>query len=915
MERNNNYNRGGNDGGYRGGGRGNGGRGGGGRGGGGGGYHRGGRNGNYSQQYSNQQQEQYQESYGGGRGRGRGRESGGIGSGRGRGQQSQQAPANPRQNADRVPEVNAWSRVASGQPAVPQTQTLTQNRNDRQVEEVSSKLSTVSVTDHSKDDVTNAYLPIKRPDRGTLAMRSVKLLVNHFPVKFDPSNTILRYDIDIKHAVEQEASSSTRALKKSIPKSSLRQIQEKLCSEYPDRIPLLQTGYDGEKNIFSAVVLQAGAYSVQVGGRSYVCTIKFGNELNLSKLQDFLNEHLREIQQVNDITRNRNKVMAALKRLKVTVTHRRTKQRYTVFGLSEKLTKDISFVQEDLEGKKAPQVVMLTDYFREKWGKEIMHKGIPCLQLGTEKKPNLVPMEFCVLDEDRRFPKEQLGKEAARMLKNLSLLAPDVRRKEICGIVHEEFGTGTHGAEVIKNFEVGVGMNMTEVNGRVMEPPKLKLGGSNGKTNIVMVDKQKCHYNLLQGRTLVTGKSLERWALIDFSQRHRDWLDADSFIPKLMKRCTSLGVRMAEPLYVYNTNMRELSDVNMVRSLLKWLVEECRKFDNGRLQMIFCVMPERHDGYKSLKLVSETEIGVMTQCCLSQNANKANDQFLANLGLKINAKLEGCNVQLVDPFPHFNKDDRYMFIGADVNHPAAMNAESPSIAAVVASVDRGATRYVARVWPQEHRKEEIVNFGSVCLDLINTYATINKVKPNKIVVYRDGVSDDQFEMVLNKEMVDMKKAIYTEHYRPFVTFVVAQKRHTTRLFLNNENEIGNVPPGTVVDTNIVHTSNFDFYLCSHFGGIGTSKPTHYTVIWDEIGFSSNEIQRLTYDLCFVFARCTKPVSLVTPVYYADLLAYRGRMFQEEVKQMEDSGSAPPSSSFDRAFYNLDQNLKDSMFFI
>ncbi|KAJ0446175.1 putative Piwi domain, ribonuclease H-like superfamily [Helianthus annuus] len=62
-----------------------------------------------------------------------------------------------------------------------------------------------------------------------------------------------------------------------------------------------------------------------------------------------------------------------------------------------------------------------------------------------------------------------------------------------------------------------------------------------------------------------------------------------------------------------------------------------------------------------------------------------------------------------------------------------------------------------------------------------TYAKVNKVKPNKIVVYRDGVSDGQFEMVLNKEMVDMKKAIYTEHYRPFVTFVVAQKRHTTRL--------------------------------------------------------------------------------------------------------------------------------------
>ncbi|KAM0047837.1 hypothetical protein Hdeb2414_s0008g00267731 [Helianthus debilis subsp. tardiflorus] len=217
MERNNNYNRGGNSGGYRGGGRSNGGRGGGGRGGG-GDYHNGGRNGNYSQQYGNQQQEYY----GGGGGRGRGRDSGG------RGQQSQRTPANSRQHADRVPELNAWSRVASGQPVVAQTQTLTPNRNDRQVQEVNAKLSTLSVTEHSKDGVANALVPIKRPDRGTLAMRSVKLLVNHFSIKFDPSNTILRYDVDIQQAVEQEGSSSTHALKKK-KKIPLRQIQEKLC--------------------------------------------------------------------------------------------------------------------------------------------------------------------------------------------------------------------------------------------------------------------------------------------------------------------------------------------------------------------------------------------------------------------------------------------------------------------------------------------------------------------------------------------------------------------------------------------------------------------------------------------------------------------------------------------------------------
>nr|GEX25086.1 protein argonaute 2-like [Tanacetum cinerariifolium] len=140
----------------------------------------------------------------------------------------------------------------------------------------------------------------------------------------------------------------------------------------------------------------------------------------------------------------------------------------------------------------------------------------------------------------------------------------------------------------------------------------------------------------------------------------------------------------------------------------------------------------------------------------------------------------------------------------------ASNTLSPSVAAVVGSINwPAATRYAARVSPQKHRKEEIVNFGSLCLDLIKSYVKENGVRPNKIIVFRDGVSDGQFDMVLNKEMVDLKKTIYTEQYRPWITFVVAQKRHTT-------------------------------------------------------------------------------------LYYADLVAYRGRMFQEVAMEMESSGSAPSS---------------------
>ncbi|KAL6546237.1 Protein argonaute-2 [Orobanche minor] len=304
------------------------------------------------------------------------------------------------------------------------------------------------------------------------------------------------------------------------------------------------------------------------------------------------------------------------------------------------------------------------------------------------------------------------------------------------------------------------------------------------------------------------------------------------------------------------------------------------------------------------------------------------EQFLGNLCLKINAKLGGSNVELIQTLPHFDEEDHVMFIGADVNHPVSKKSTTPSIAAVVSTVNWPAVnRYAARVCPQDHRTEKILEFGSMCRDLVNTYFQLNKVRPKKIVVFRDGVSEGQFDMVLNEELFDLKNAICSDTYQPTITLVVAQKRHQTRLFLENVRDggpTGNVPPGTVVDTKIVHPFEFDFYLCSHYGRIGTSKAVRYCVLWDENSFTSDQLQKLVYNLCFTFARSTRPVSLVPPVYYADLVAYRGRIFEEAAKEFQ-TRSFPPyagksvfssnSNTVDRSFYNLHPDLQNIMFFV
>jgi len=108
---------------------------------------------------------------------------------------------------------------------------------------------------------------------------------------------------------------------------------------------------------------------------------------------------------------------------------------------------------------------------------------------------------------------------------------------------------------------------------------------------------------------------------------------------------------------------------------------------------------------------------------------------------------------------------------------------------------------------------------------------------------------------------------------------VVQKRHHARFFPMHEKDAdttGNCPPGTVVESTITHPFEFDFYLQSHAGLQGTSRPTHYHVLLDENGFTPDSLQTLSYNLCYVYARCTRAVSIVPPVFYAHLVCSRAR---------------------------------------
>ena len=62
---------------------------------------------------------------------------------------------------------------------------------------------------------------------------------------------------------------------------------------------------------------------------------------------------------------------------------------------------------------------------------------------------------------------------------------------------------------------------------------------------------------------------------------------------------------------------------------------------------------------------------------------------------------------------------------------------------------------------------------------------------------------------------------------------------------------------------------------------GTSRPSHYHVLWDDNNFTADEIQSLTYQLCHTYVRCSRSVSIPAPAFYAHLVAFRARYHLQE----------------------------------
>ncbi|XP_065580424.1 protein argonaute-2-like isoform X1 [Artemia franciscana] len=518
------------------------------------------------------------------------------------------------------------------------------------------------------------------------------------------------------------------------------------------------------------------------------------------------------------------------------------------------------------------QLVTVEEYFKKHYNAELKYPYLHCLWVGSAQKQSRVPIECCTIKPGQVMRGKLNEMQTSEMIK-AAAKPPFERKKRIDGAIQKMQGCGP----VARNFGISMSNQMAQVDGRILEAPRVEVGGQNG---VQLVTPRDGKWDM-RNKKFLSAAALEHWGVLDVS-RTKD-MDIRKFFETLKKMARSFGMNVNDQCF--NDSCRENArDVeNALRQYQKM---------NNKLNFVFVIIPKKGaEIYQDIKYIGDLNLSITTQCIVKNNVFKCQDATIGNLLLKINSKLGGTNTY-ISTNPNHKKSlpnilkERVMILGADVSHPAPefrVDNPKPSIAAVVGSIDAFGLKYRGEIRAQDPGREIIDEMEEIVVKLLLRYRESNPhTEPSRLIFFRDGVSEGQFQDVLKWEFNAIRKACrrMRPDYSPPITFIVVQKRHNTRFFAEpGEPTVGrgqNVPPGTVVDSLITHRQEFDFFICSHEGIQGTSRPTHYYVLFDENEFNSNDLQMLTYHMCHMYVRCSRSVSNPAPSYYAHLLAFRGR---------------------------------------
>ncbi|KAF8504972.1 Piwi domain-containing protein [Hysterangium stoloniferum] len=368
-------------------------------------------------------------------------------------------------------------------------------------------------------------------------------------------------------------------------------------------------------------------------------------------------------------------------------------------------------------------------------------------------------------------------------------------------------------------------------------------------------------------RKLVEPRDVISWAVMVFD-REASPNEIESFVLDLHRAYMALGITA-----VYPGQAAELPLEKQLENAYRLAGETYTE----KATFILVILPDfSPEVITAVKYWRDCRQGCPTQCVKRgeiRRANNPNNQYCNNVALKNNARIGGVNWYPSESLQamKYLKESPTMVVGADVSH-AGPDSDRPSVAGLVSSVDANMCRYVGSTSVQESRVEGIIGLDHQhAISMFNrSHQNVFKqsVNPQRIIFYRDGLSEGQFEVVAREEIKIIKKVFQKTKIDAEFVYIVVGKRHHIRFFppSGTGDKSGNCESSLIklscILSNMISTRNrmqVSLEACStvfqtlHFEIVLNlciaSRSVHYSVIADELNLPADGLQAITFVPC------------------------------------------------------------------
>uniref|UniRef100_A0A914Z626 Piwi domain-containing protein n=1 Tax=Panagrolaimus superbus TaxID=310955 RepID=A0A914Z626_9BILA len=431
--------------------------------------------------------------------------------------------------------------------------------------------------------------------------------------------------------------------------------------------------------------------------------------------------------------------------------------------------------------------------------------------------------------------------------------------------------------EFCKNAGISVTGEPLKVTARVLSPPQIFY--ANGQVNVA-----EGKWRLPKFAKFISTSSCQKWVavLVDYQfPRPFEFEKLRAFCNDFLEECRIRGMSFAGP--------QDIVKISPDDAALDKLFNDAYKVG---IEFILLAHPDGetilHDHIKTF----ERKYMVVTQCVRTSTIDKVigkqSKLTLENFIAKTNVKLGGLNYDVF--LKDYEIDRKTLFIGIGMNHPGGgklqqegANESSVSILGYSANDSHDPGAFIGNFFVQPPFQDENLSILDDLMDeVLGRFKRNRGCAPSRVVVYRSGCSEGQFQRVLLYEVPIILHFVKKYNSAAPVTFIVPSVLHNVRLFKKDidpskRSPEQNIPPGTVVDTTIVHSKFLEFYLNSHTAIQGTAKTPRYTVVFTSETHATLDIfERWTNALCYSYQIVASPVSVPAPVYVANCYAERGR---------------------------------------